>query len=96
MGKDIYFRKTGEKAISRADKRADRDEIRQRVDKNVVQRKNISKKDSDVLRKVKMHKRQERMMDQRQEMAQNATLQKFNEGKMGKLSFQEKRSALLK
>ena len=57
MGKDIVFRKTGEKAVSKADRRADREQYRQRVSDMQVQKKNISKKDADALRKAKMHRR---------------------------------------
>lgn len=95
MGKDIYFRHTKEKAVSKADRRADREIARSKKPEKIVKR-NISKKDADVQRRIKMQKREQRAEERRQEMTQKTTLQKLNEGKMGKLSFQEKRAVVLK
>ena len=57
MVKDIIFRESGEKAVTKADKRADRLKYNQKPNDQKVPKKNISKKDADVLRKAKIHKR---------------------------------------
>ena len=87
MVKDIVFRATGEKAVTKADRNADRLKLNQKSNDQKLPKKNISKKDADVLRKSKIHKQKARLFEQKEEMAQNATLQKLNEGKLSKLSF---------
>ena len=60
MVKDIVFRATGEKAVSRADRKADADKVKQKrmqaggVEVGRAAKKNISKKDADALRRSKM------------------------------------------
>jgi essential nuclear protein 1 len=95
MGKDIYFRHTKEKAVSRQDRRADRELARSKRPEKAA-KKNISKKDADGLRRLKLHKRTQRTEERREELKQRSALQKLNEGKMGKLSFQEKRAEVLR
>ena len=73
MVKDIYFR-DGEKAVSRADKRADRDQARAKHGGKATVKKNISKKDADQIRRAKMQNRKHRVAERREEMAQKTSL----------------------
>lgn len=43
-----------------------------------------------------MTRRKQRITDRRQEWSQNAALKQLNEGKLGKMTFQEKRAHLLR
>ena len=100
MVKEIYFRETKEKAVSRKDKYDDRQEARDaakaRYTSMALARKNISKKDLDKVRREKFEKRKMKGMEDRKHKKQNDALKIVNHGRLGKLSLEEKKLHLMK
>ena len=94
MGKEtVIFRDTREKVDSRSSRREEGASNRFRRDRNApVQKKNISKKDSDVKQSWKRHVRIEKIHERKLDHEQNAKLRNLNKGNM---DWKEKRAAVM-
>jgi len=84
MGKEqVYFRDTGDKAVSRRDKDSSSgNKYSSRFSKVATSKKNISKKDSDKFQRFKKHKQGEKMAENRKVKEQELALKKLQQKKV--------------